>query len=876
MEINNSKSKIYWVYLIGFFFIASLPFWAAPPLLHPAPWGKTIVFRIILSILIFFFVYQIAYCKNISLLKRLESKAVKSILGLLALLFSLFLLSTIFSQDISFSFWGSPWRAGGFLIFAFYIIFALLAFSIIKDRDWKKIWDFSIFVGILVVVFGICQYFKMFPDFIVSLEVGVASTMGSSGLFAPYLSFLFFLALSLGLKEKSIPRKIFYFLSILLFIFGIFISGARAVYLAIIIGLFFFFFFYPKKMARLKIITSCLLILAVLVIYYLNVFPEPPGFVKNNTTSNKIFSYVAARSSLKQAFIDLTETRFSAWRVGLQAIKEKPILGWGPENFSIGYDKYYDPTLPQIATLWWDRAHNFLIEYATTGGIPFLIVYLLLIGVLFWQLQKLKNPRKPEETSLNQRSITIHGIQATFIAYLAAMFFSFDGFDTYLLFFLLTGYCLHLISSSQEVPSLNQGDNTNNVSLLSFLLHKWRKIIIFLLFIFLLLFIWFGNLKPLFVNKELNWAEHYSTNGNCQKAINKMEKVLPSHSIIDEYVMLEYSDVLKECQIAKPEQQNEFVQKSIQVLEKAAKLRPTYIRTWLLLGNYLILSAINNPDIKTDEKEALLLKADSCFKKAAELSPKRQEIFLGWSYTYLVWGKYDEAKEKSEQCININDKFGGCYWQKALSNLALVEFTEYEENIKKAKQNGFETESQNPLSQLLNVYIILSKNPENINREYYRTLADIYYKLIYIYEPNNSQYRASLAYVYKELGQYKNAGKEAVEVFKLQPENKVEIEKFLKSLLSLDVNSPSLHTSLAYIYTQTGETEKAKEELLTTEYLYLQLIAKNPKEANYHFNLARVYRDLGEYEKARKEAQKVIELSPESKASVEEFLKTLY
>lgn len=882
MTINNSNNKFYWIYSIGFFLIASLPLLAVPPLFHPAPWGKTIIFRIILSILIFFFVYQTAFRKDISLFKNPKSKAVRLILGILALLFSLLLLSTIFSAERHFSFWGNPLRGGGFLNFAFYIIFAILIFLTVKGRDWKKIWDFSILIGILTAVFGICQYFKLFPSFIVSIDIGIASTMGASGLFALYLSFLFFLALPLGLEEKSTLKKIYYFLAVLLFIFGIFISSARAVYLGVIIGIFFFLFFYPvrslssngvypKKIARLKILAGCFLILAVLITYYFNVFPTPPNFIKDNALSNRIFSYLTFRLSLKTALVDLTQTRFSAWKVGLGAITEKPILGWGPENFSVGFDKYYDPTLPQIATLWWDRAHNFLIEYAATSGIPFLIAYLLLVGVLLWQLQKIKK---------RDTNIMAHGIQAAFIAYLVANFFSFDGFDSYLLFFLLVGYCLHLISSSQEEPLLNQNNNNrNNISLLSSLLYKWRKTIIFLLFIFLTWFIWFDNLKPLFINKELNWAEHYSTNNNCQKAIDKMEKVLPSHSIIDHYVLLEYSDVLKECQRENPEQENEFVQKSIQALEKTAKLRPTYTRTWLLLGSYYYLFVADNPNLKTDEKEALLSRADSYFKKAAELSPRRQEIFMNWSDIYLVWGKYNEAKEKAEQCIEINDKFGGCYWQKALANILLQEPTQAKENMEKASQKQFNAyNSSEHLSEELRVYLIVTKNLKEINIEYYRLLADIYKGLLGYY-PTNTQYHASLAFVYKTLGEYEKAGEQAVEVFKLQIENKVEIEKFMKSLISLDFNNHNLHASLAYIYTQTGETEKAKEELSITKYLYLQLIANKPKTVIYHFYLARVYKDLGDYEKAREEALKFIELSiklsPDAKDEVDAFLKTL-
>lgn len=89
----------------------------------------------------------------------------------------------------------------------------------------------------------------------------------------------------------------------------------------------------------------------------------------------------------------IADPRFSAWQITLKAIKEKPIFGWGPENLSIGFDKYYDPSLPYISKEWggwWDRAHNIILDTAATFGIPAVIIYLALFAVLFWQLQKSK------------------------------------------------------------------------------------------------------------------------------------------------------------------------------------------------------------------------------------------------------------------------------------------------------------------------------------------------------------------------------------------------------------------------------------------------------------------------------------------------------
>ncbi|MBU2540212.1 O-antigen ligase family protein [Patescibacteria group bacterium] len=801
---DNLQSKFYWVYLIGFFLIVSLPFWAIPPLLHPPAWGKTIVLRIILSCLFFFFIYQVLYNKNTFVFEKLKSKPVKIILGILITLLVLFLLATIFSQDAYFSFWGNPYRAGGFLNFAFYITFAIFVFLILKPRHWKLLWNFSLGIALLISLIALLQQFNAFKEFLVSYSARLPATLGSAIFLAIYLSFFVFLSLSFAILEKNRKKKILYLLSFLIIVFVIFLSGTRAVFLGIALAFLYFILFYPvrklppqtsspqnyeqvpqnsngTKQARgikiLKIITLALLVIGISGIYYLNTPSEKisshPLVVKNQALTT-----IVSRIKIKPS---LEDPRFAYWKMTLPAIKEKPLLGYGPENFSIAFDKYYDPSLPymgyEVAKGWTDKAHGFIFETAITAGIPALIVYLSLFAVLLWQLQKLKNPHKSEEISINQRPIIIHSVQATIIAYFISIFLGFNTFDTYLIFFLLVGYCLYLIFSSKKEILLNQNENKPTISLL----YKWRKTIIIFLFIFLLLFIWLYNLKPLLINKELNWAEYYSTTGKCQQAIDKMEKVLPSHSIINHYVLLQYSEVLKECQILNPEEETKFIQKSIQVLEEAAKLRPTYTRTWLLLGSYSNFAVENNPNLKSEEKNELLLKADSYFTKASELSPKRKQIFLGWSDTFILLKRYNEAKEKANQCIELNDKIAECYWQKAFTNIVLGELDQSKENIKKAKEKGFPVTFEDSFSKLLNIYLIAIKDSKKINLELYKDLVDIYQNLI-SFNPTNFQYRASLAYTFRTLGEYEKARKEALKVIELSPESKANVEEFLRTL----------------------------------------------------------------------------------------------
>ena len=753
-----TENKFHWIFLLGVFLILFLPLLNLPPWFSPPDWGKTIVFRIVLSILLFFFILQ-----------KTQINADKTDLcryglpfWLLIGLLGIFFLATIFSLDRNFSLWGSPYRSGGFINFAFYIIFAILAFLIVRRNDWQKIWDFAFIVGILVSIIAIFQQFGILSKVFIPFSGRPPSTVGGPIFLAIYLLLLSFLALSFGLKQTGL-KKLFYFLSFLLFLsVAIFITQTRAVFVGLAIGFLWFFFAYPKKLILIKIFAGLLLILGVFGLYFLKTHPEVYA------TQNDI-----VRSAINRilSIPEGDESRISAWKVSLEALKDRLVLGHGPENFSIGFDRYYDPSLPQIEKMpgvvhsWWDRAHNFVFDIGVTAGIPALIIYLSLFGVLFWQLQRLKyypNPA-PEQSSVQGRStndsVIAHGIQATFIGYLVANFFSFDTFSTYLISFLLIGYSLHLIYQ-------NNGSPTSIIpTRFPSLILKWRGLLLFLLFVLLIWFIWVFNAKPFQINKEINWASYESKGGYHEKAIVRMENLLAKRSFLDAYLRLKYADIIDEYIKAKPELTISLVQKAIEILKENTNIMPYYTRDWLLLGSYTNI-LIERGQIKLKDE------ANSYFEKAHQLSPKRQEVFTEWIKTDLLTGEYQKAKERAEKCIALNEKLGDCYWLMGLTQGYLKNFEglNYYANI--AQTKGYDTQSENAFLQLTKVYA---------QTQNYQDLVKTLTKLISI-NPNNPQYHASLAAAYQKIGDLEMAKKEALRVLELQPEARKDVEEFLKSL----------------------------------------------------------------------------------------------
>jgi len=754
------------VYLIGFFLILALPLLNLPPLFSPPAWGQTITFRILMSLLILFLLWRFFLKKEgLPNVKYLMKNV--SFLALLSLL-AIFFLATIFSLDTRFSLWGSPYRSDGIINFVFYVLFAAVLSITLEEKYWKKLLDFCLLIGFFVSIIAIFQQFGFLKNIFISFEARPPSTIGGPTFLAVYLLLLSFLALSLGFETKNFIRKWAYFSLFLIFSIVIFlITQTRSAIIGIGAGALWFFFAYPKKIALLKVSAAVLMILGIVGVYYINRAEHFPAFVEQNKVLKDAFS----RLSFEMASDD---PRISGWEIAYRALLSRPLLGFGPENFSIGFDKFYDPLLPNVTKAyyetagWWDRAHNIIFDIGTTAGIFAVITYIALFSIIFWQLQKIK------ETT-PEKSIIVHGLQATFLGYISTNFFSFDTFSTYLMLFFIIGYSFFLVAENLAKKQPENIEGKDKLLPKNSFINKYGKSIFLFSLVILVLFVWNFNIKPLKINEEINVAASESLHGLCEQALAKYENILAKHSILDSYVRLKYIEIIKNCMEDKPNLVFDLAKKAAEALRENTKIRPYYTRNWLLLGYYtnIILEIEESREIVDEVAIKELEKgANEYFKKAIELSPKRQEIMIEWAKTDIITGSFDKATDKARDCIELNSNFGECYWIMGIAKIYSGKERGAEDLFNFSYQKGFNSESETSLLQLQKAYSKVGN---------YSKLIDIYKKLINL-NPNNLQYHATLAFNYREIGDFQKAREEALKVLELSPESKDQVEEFLKTL----------------------------------------------------------------------------------------------
>lgn len=867
MKNNNIFSKIisrenYPKLIFGILcFILLLPIIILPPQFQPSDWTRASLFKTTVAILIALFLYRFFYKKDLSF--SVPKKGYLFYLPMLTLsaYFIVLIIATIFSDDTTFSFFGSPARASGLLNMLFFLAFVFFMALFIKGELWNKLIRINFIAGSFASVLAIVQYFGLLKNIFLSSESGATpSLLGNSTFLAIYMIFLAFCAFAFFLSQENKRKKTVYGGLFLLFLFTIFVTSSRASYIGVLMGFAFYFLLFPKKLSEgedrlvkwitrerikiLKISSFIFIFLIISLVVYVNMIEKLPDFIENN---KKLSFFIQNRLSVENAIRDLTGTRLSTWKITLKAIQEKPFLGWGPENFHIGFEKYFDPTLPpSLARLWLDRPHNIFLEILVNSGIFALIFYIAFWAILLWQLQVFKNKNE------NKKEVNFaHSLQAMFIAYLTVLFFNFDSFSTYLISFFFIGYALYLISSKDGQITITPMAKPM----------PFAKPTAFIFLSVIALFVWFWNIKPLYLNEKIVLIDNLSESKQCKKALSltnnsNWEKA----GIIKAYAALKHSDAIKKCTYIQPEKEAEYAQKSLSLLKKASESQPKYSRTWLFMGAFGNVLAAREENNK-ENKNKMLLDARDYLHKALELSPKRQEIFAELQKNYLLAEDYASMEKLAQDCINIDSSQGFCYWYLGIAQIFMGDQENGKKNIGLSKEKYYNDPSY------------LQLGAAYISQKNYKDAVDAYRLLTSIY-PDKVSYHATLALLYKEIGEFERAVEGAKTVFKLQPENPETIE-FLKIFIGLKPGDISLHYALVDIYKTLGYQEKHRAELLKIKSIYLQLISQRPREPDYHLNLAYVYRELGEFEKAYQEAITTIELNIKKIKEVESLLQLL-
>ncbi|MCG2809566.1 MAG: O-antigen ligase family protein, partial [Candidatus Portnoybacteria bacterium] len=620
--MNGEKflKYIIWVGLIGICFI---PLIVKSNYFFPYIVPKTLAFKVIVEIIFLAFL-------GLAVLKKEYRPKINLVLVLFFLYILTVFASSLLGDSFYFSFWSNNERSEGLLLLLHLFAFlSVLSGFLRKIKDWLIVFEASFLSSILVSLVALGQYLNL--SWVLGSSDGdrLASTIGNAGYVAGYLIFNIFFGLILFFLRKNVYLRAYYVLGIFLQIFVVFNTLTRGGILALffsLMALIVYLGFVQFRENKIIRNTGIVLLLAGIIFTSLVFINKESDWIKKNPILGRITSISVETAT--------AQTRLMTWNSAYQGFKEKPILGYGYENFYQVFDKYFNPKIYKKAgsVVWFDRGHNIIADRLITGGLVGLFLYL---GLLFCPLYYLWRWFYRSEKTNAQYLIPVV-FTLVMLAYFIQNLFIFEALVTYIPLFLVLGFI------SQFCPDYAEKFSQSKKPYLVLLT---VGIIIFLPVLFSV------NIKLASANKELINAMIYAKTQKPQEAYNKFIEVIEMETANNQEYRQHFGEFVAGI-VANPSGlDDDWLRQAAfrgeQEFDKQIEEKPKQTRNYLMFARFL------NKTYQSDVRR--LDKALALLKKSAELSPTRPQIYYEIGYTQFYWGKYYQSigeTEKAEQFFN--------------------------------------------------------------------------------------------------------------------------------------------------------------------------------------------------------------------------------
>lgn len=552
-----------------------------------------------------------------------------------------FFLSTIFGVDAYHSFWDNHERMLGFFTVLHYAILFYISSFIFKSwSDWEVALKVFLGAGTIVMLVGLFQVIK--PDFLLNNNSArVASTLGNSIYVGGYGLFLFCVAALLGLKEKNIWWKAGEAVMLALGLVGIFISGSRGALIGWLAGIFVALVLYglwlPKEKMRWR--QGIGLTIAVLLIALGTVFVfRKSDFVQKIPALNRVV--LTSIDGVKNS------PRYFAWQIAVQSWQERPILGWGPNNYFYSFNKYYNPRSLEFGygETWFDNAHNIILNTMAVQGTVGILTYL---GMFVAGIYSLARARKRG----GDLHLAVIGI-GFLVAHLVQNVTVFENPTSYLYFMVWLGLVNSLTArapgGAPEPVTASKPINPAAVAAMGL-------VVAVIVFVF--------NIQPARANHQtlLLMRDMIQTRHIDLPAIERVFAFSSPH--IDDIrsdVGRTVGDLLfNNYQTTKPEDAQKVINVVQGALEENLNLHPLDLRNHMAFSQLMQLQTLIYKDAR------YLMQSEVYITDAVKLSPHRQQLLFNLANIKLQLGKNQEAIAIYEFTIKDDPKVTESYWRLA-------------------------------------------------------------------------------------------------------------------------------------------------------------------------------------------------------------------
>ncbi len=352
------------------------------------------------------------------------------------------------------SFWSNFERMEGYVtllhLFAYFVVAGAV---LVKEKTWDGLWYSSLGASVVMAFIALKPSFAAWPDFWVVPRLD--ATFGNPIYLAIFCVLHIFLAFIFLLRRTRIRPwlALLYSLYVVLQLLVLALTLTRSAAVGLvgggIIATALIALFERERPILRKGAIGALAVLAILVgtIYAI----KDTDFGRTTPVVNR--------------FTDMTvegtvAARLDNWGMAWQGVKERPILGYGQDNYEYVFARHFNPDMYNDEP-WFDRTHNILFDWLIAGGFAGAIAYfLILVAVLmhlwllnpqtrwysFSRLRDILRGNHMGEMTLSERALWT----GFFAAYTFHNVFVFDNITSYIFYILVLAYLHARITSGNE------------------------------------------------------------------------------------------------------------------------------------------------------------------------------------------------------------------------------------------------------------------------------------------------------------------------------------------------------------------------------------------------------------------------------------------
>lgn len=227
--------------------------------------------------------------------------------------------------------------------------------------------------GALVSFYGVMQYFGVDPIGWGTLpfEANRAfSTYGNPDMLGGFLIFPLVISLALALSESDVFMRVTYWIGFLLAVFAWIVAFTRGAWIGGAFGLAIIIFVAVRHKVKLNTVDWSFVGLVGVAATWI--------VIASLSAKSSVMNVWLRLSSIFDKNDGSARTRFEIWQAAIDAIKDRPVFGFGADTFRLVFPRYkpaqYVSDAGYLSVA--DNVHNYPLQIATALGIPgFLLLY---------------------------------------------------------------------------------------------------------------------------------------------------------------------------------------------------------------------------------------------------------------------------------------------------------------------------------------------------------------------------------------------------------------------------------------------------------------------------------------------------------------------